>query len=166
MPKREWHSAFDMSCGVGYVTWEDWLIITIVYFNWRLITLQYCGGFCIHWLESAMGVHVFPILKPPPSSFPIPSLGGFPVYQDECPVSCIEVWLVIYFAYSNTQVSMLISQIIPPSHSTTKSKVLFLYVSLLLSRICDHHNHLSKFHIYALIHCIDIFLSDLLHSVK
>ena len=28
------------------------------YFNWRLITLQYCGGFAIHSHESAMGVHV------------------------------------------------------------------------------------------------------------
>ena len=31
-----------------------------IYFNWRLITLQYCIGFAIHQYESAMGVHVFP----------------------------------------------------------------------------------------------------------
>ena len=37
-------------------------------------TLQYCIGFVIHWLESAMGVHVFPNLNPPPISLPIPSL--------------------------------------------------------------------------------------------
>ena len=28
-----------------------------------------------------------------------------------------------------------------------------------------HHYHLSKFHIYTLVYCIGVFLSDLLHSV-
>ena len=68
----------------------------------------------------------------------------------EHPVSCIEPGLETYFTYGNIHVSMLFSQIIPPSPSLTESKSLFfISVSLFLSHMQSHHYHLSKFHIYA-----------------
>ena len=131
-----------------------------IYFNWRL------SGFAIHWHESAMGVHMFPILNPlPPPSLSHPS-GSSQCTSPEHPVSCIKPGLAIRFTYDNIHVSIPFSHIIPPSPSPTESKRLFYTsVSLLLSLIQGYRYHLSKFHIYALVYCIGVFLSGLLHSV-
>ena len=140
--------------------------IKFIYFNWRLITLQYCIGFAIHQHESTTGVHMLPILNPPPTSLPVPSLRSSQCTSPKHPVSCIEPGLAIRFLYDIIHVSMPFSQINPPSPSPTESKRLFYTsVSLLLSHIQGYRYHLSKFHIYALVYCIGVFLSGLLHSV-
>ena len=100
-------------------------VLFFFFFYWKLITLKYCSGFAVHWHESAMDVHVFPILNLPPTSLPIPSLWVIPVHQPWVPCSCIKPGLAICFSHDNIHVSMLFSQIVPPLPSPTESKRLF-----------------------------------------
>ena len=138
------------------------IFFPFIFISWRLITLQYCSGFC-HTLND---LHVFPILKPPPASLPIPSLWVFPVHQPLALISCIQPGLVVCFTLDSILVSMLFSQNIPPSPYPSESQSLFCTsVSLFLFCIQGYHYHLFKFHIYALVYCIGLYLSGLLHSV-
>ena len=39
--------------------WES-SFLKLTYFNWRIITLQYCDGFAIYQREWATGTHLSP----------------------------------------------------------------------------------------------------------
>ena len=71
----------------------------------------------------------------PPASSSHPS-GSSQCTNPEHPVSCIEPGLTICFTYGNIHVSMLFSQVIPPSPSRAESKRLFfISMSLAVSHI-------------------------------
>ena len=74
----------NLCCGTKYFSPQFlFLKYKFIYFNWRLITLQYCIGFAIHQHESATGIRVFPIPNPPLSTLPISSLWVVPVHQPQ-----------------------------------------------------------------------------------
>ena len=100
-----------------------------------IFTLQYCIGFAIHQHASATGVHMFPILNPPPMSLPIPCLWVIPVHQPQA--SCIlhqtwtgDLFLIWYYTRFNA---------ILPNHPTlslshrVQKTVLYICVSFAVS---------------------------------
>jgi len=155
-----------------------------IYFNWRLITLQYCSGLPHIDMNLPWVYMCFPSWAPLPPPSPSHPSGSSQCTSPEDPVSCIvpDAWDRVQFAiiyndctyvtcaisytYDNIHVPVLFSQIIPPSPSFTESKTLFCTsVSLLLSHIKGYHYHLSKFHICVLVYYIGVFPSGLHHSV-
>ena len=103
----------------------------IFFISWRLITLQYCRGFChtLTWIShgytciphpdprSHLPLHLIPLA--------LPSAPG--------PSTCLmhPTWAGDLFHLDNICVSMLFSRNIPPSPSPTESKSLF-YTSVSL----------------------------------
>ena len=140
-----------------WLLWWQFFYFLSQFYLFIYFTLQYCIDFAIHWHESAMGVHVFPILNPLPPPSPSQPSGSSQCTSPEHPVSCIKPGLAICFTYDIIHVSMPFSQTIPPSPSPTESKRLFYTsVSLLLSHIQGYHYLLSKFYIYVLVYCTGV----------
>ena len=74
------------------ITEIQFIIFFFFFYLFYFLTLQYCIGFAIYQNESTTGIHVFPILNPPPSSLSIPSLWVVPVHQPQASSIVHRTW--------------------------------------------------------------------------
>ena len=94
------------SIQISQISWARFFF-PFIFISWRLITLQYCSGFChtLTWISH--GFTCIPHPNPPSHSLSTWSLWVFPVHQPQALVSCIQSGLVICFTLDNIHVLML-----------------------------------------------------------
>ena len=121
---------------VSLIFFSFWFFVCLFLFFFPVyFTLQYCIGFAIYQHESATGIHVFPILKPPPTYLPIPSVWVIPVHQPQASYILHQTWtgdsfLIWYYTCFNA---------ILPNHPTlslshrVEKTVLYICVSFAVS---------------------------------
>ena len=120
---------------------------SFIFISWRLITSQHCSGFChIHWHESAMELHVFPIPIPPPTSLSTRFLWVFTVHQAWALVSCIPPGLVICFTIDNIHAVLLKHPTLAFSHRVQQMclSLISIYQLIFMSQLLQPF-HVAKF---------------------
>ena len=78
-------------CLLLFFKWGNFFL-SFFYILFYFLTSQDCIGFAIYQHESATGIHMFPILNPPLSSLPIPSLWVVPVRQPQASSIVHRTW--------------------------------------------------------------------------
>ena len=111
----------ELACGLTWLQTPNCNFF-LIYFNWRLITLQHCSGFWPYIDMNPPWVYMCsPSWTPLPPPSPSHPSGSSQCTSPECPVSCIEPGLAICFTYDNIHVSMLFSPTLAISHRVQKS---------------------------------------------
>ena len=139
--------------------------LKLINFNWRLITLQHCGGFCHTSTWISHGYTCVPPSWTPATSLSTPSRWVVPEDQLCALLHALNLhWSsVLHMIIYMSQCYSLKS---PHPHLLPLSlKVRSLHLCALCYPACRIVSTVSKFHIYALIYNICLSLSDLLHSV-
>ena len=140
-------------------------------FLFYVLTLQHCIGFAIYQHESITGIHMFPILNPPPSSLLVPSLWVIPVHQPQASSIVHWTWTgdsfhILYYTCFNA---------ILPNHPTLSfshrvQKTVLLLKSELshfkftdLTDIFDFNSHVILLYVYYLFTMFFSYLYCLVH---
>ena len=123
-------------CNKMYLQFSNYenFILTV---SFCFLTLQYCIGFAIYQNESATGIHVLPILNPPPSFLPIQSLWVVAVHQPKASSIVHWTWTgnsfhTWYFTCFNAILPNLPTLSLSLSHRVHKT-VLYISVSFAVS---------------------------------
>ena len=135
-------------------------------FNWRLITLQYCGGFCHTFTWISHGCTCVPYPDPPSHFPPHPIPQGHPSAPalstlshasnlDQRSISYMIICMFQCYSLKSSHPRLL------PQSPKVCSLHLFLFCCLTYRVIVTIFLNST----YMLIYCIGVFLSDLLHSV-
>ena len=136
-----------------------------IYFNWRLITLQYCIGFAINQHESATGVHVPPPEPPshlPPHTIPLghPSAPARSILYHASNLDWPFVSYMILYMFQCYSPKSSHPLLLPQSPKDCSIHLcLFCYLTYRVIIIIFLNS------IYMLVYCFGVFLSGLLHSV-
>ena len=149
-------------CLLNHMVWTFYFIFfffffKFIYFSWRLITLQYCGGFChtLIWISHGCTCVSHPSSHLPPHPIPLghPSAPALSTLFHALNLDWRSVSYMILYMFQCCSLRSSHPHPLPES-----KRLLYTSVSPSLSRIQGYCYHLSKFDIYVLLYCLGVFL--------